>query len=94
MCEYFRRALCYLSSSILMYIISHKHMIVITDRSKSVNLDGSINNPAMHGNYKNVPIEMGSEWLYPSTELSRKHCCDLIIETFSLSHNISNILIL
>eukprot|EP00984_Skeletonema_dohrnii_P000514 scaffold169_cov122-Skeletonema_dohrnii-CCMP3373.AAC.2 len=41
----------------------------IGGRSKSVNLDGSINNPSMHGNVTNIPIEMGSEWMYANTEL-------------------------
>ncbi len=45
-------------------------------RSKSVNLDGSINNPLMHGNFTNIPIDMGSEWLYPTskaTDLESKY---------------------
>jgi hypothetical protein len=47
--------------------------ITILFRSKSVNLDGSINNPLMHGNFTNIPIDMGSEWLYKGTTLSREY---------------------
>ena len=38
-------------------------------RSKALNLDGSINNPAMHGNFTNIPIDMGSEWMYVGTDI-------------------------
>lgn len=53
--------------------ISHSFILIYApfvylSRSKSVNLDGSINNPSMHGNFTNIPIEMGSEWMYADTE--------------------------
>ncbi|KAL7523768.1 hypothetical protein ACHAXR_000321, partial [Thalassiosira sp. AJA248-18] len=35
----------------------------IGGRSKSVNSDGTINDPNI-GDFSNVPVEMGSEWLY------------------------------
>ena len=47
-------------------------LLYVISRSKSVNLDGSINNPTMHGNFTNIPIDLGSEWLYDDTELKGK----------------------
>ncbi|KAK1739484.1 flavin monoamine oxidase family protein [Skeletonema marinoi] len=41
----------------------------IGGRSKTVNLDGSINSPSMNGNFTNIPIDMGSEWLYAKSAL-------------------------
>ena len=52
--------------------LSLTHTMCTFDRSKSVNLDGSINNSSMHGNYTNVPIDLGSEWLFPENDLYRK----------------------
>ena len=28
-----------------------------------------VNNPAMHGNFTNIPIDMGSEWMYVGTDI-------------------------
>jgi len=41
----------------------------IGGRSKSINLDNSINNPSMHSNFTNIPFDMGAEWLYADTEM-------------------------
>lgn len=74
-----------LCNIILSSLTTHNYNYNTFDRSKSVNLDGSVNNPAMHGNYTNVPIEMGSEWLYPETELSGKHFHMIVKTSLSLS---------
>ena len=54
-------------------------------RSKSVNLDGSINNPAIQGNSTNIPIDMGSEWLYADKDMEGKQPLSHLFLEFHLS---------
>ena len=53
-------------------------------RSKALNLDGSINNPAMHGNFTNIPIDMGSEWMYVGTDIESESDDAVLCLCFSL----------
>ena len=40
-------------------------------RSRAVNGDGSVNAAEMHGDATNVPLDLGSEWLYADNDMER-----------------------
>ena len=67
-----------------LYILSHPNLN--SCRSKTVNLDGSINSPSMNGNFTNIPIDMGSEWLYAKSALEGEYEKQMNIRIMCLTY--------